>query len=261
VGLQHLYTSSESSHPSLFAGTPNEESEQQYNNLQIWGRYQLSQKFQLFGFLPYIANTNSSNGTSSHASGIGDASLILNYAIPLPEKVKSKQMLLAGIGIKMPFGKFNSSTNTERNGLPNTQTGTGSWDILSNINYTQKGTKWGYNLDAAYIYTTANSAQYKFGNRTNIVGTAFYWLKHKQLTIVPQAGIRVEHALHDYDNYSKKWLNEKTGGIMSFGTVGMQCYYKKIGIKTNLSIPMYQQYAAGYVLSHARIESGIFLLF
>jgi hypothetical protein len=260
VGLQYMYASSESSHPSLFADKPNEESNQKYINAQVWGRYQISKRLQGFGFLPYIGNVTKDATQVNRANGIGDASLMLNYAIPLPEKANSKQILLGGIGLKMPTGQY-SSSNAERNTLPNSQAGSGSWDFLGNINYTQKGKKWGYNLDASYVLTTANKWGYKYGNRLNTTVQTFYWVEQKQFKVVPQIGLRIEHALHDYDNYSKKWLNEKTGGVMSFSTVGTQVLYKKVGIKAILSIPIYQQYAAGYVRTNTRFESGVFLLF
>lgn len=261
VGVQYLYTTSQSSHPSLFEGKPNEESSQVYQFTQLWGRFQINKHFQIFAFVPYLHNSNTELGNNTINCGIGDASTMVNYSLPLAEKANKKRILLAGIGLKMPTGEFNNNANAQHNGLPNTQTGTGSWDVVGNINYTRKGKKWGYNIDASYIATTANKWQYKFGNRANLAAVAFYWLEYKQLKIVPQTGIRAEHALHDYDDYNKKWLNEKTGGIMSFATFGTQLFYNNLGAKVVISIPAYQQYAAGYVHSNSRFEGGIFILF
>lgn len=261
VGVQYLYATSQSSHPSLFEGKPNEESSQVYQYTQLWGRFQINKRFQLFAFVPYVHNSNTELGNKTISSGIGDASAMVNYSFLIAEKANRKSMLLGGIGIKMPTGAFNSGSNAQRNGLPNTQTGTGSWDAVSNINYTQKGKKWGFNIDASYTLTTANKWQYKFGNRANLAAVAFYWLEYKQLKIVPQTGIRAEHALHDYDHYGKKWLNEKTGGVMTFATLGTQLFFKNFGAKATVSVPAYQQYAAGYVRSNSRFEGGIFILF
>lgn len=261
VGVQYLYATSQSSHPSLFEGKPNEKSSQLYQYAQLWGRFQINKRFQLFAFVPYVHNSNKEPNQNSTNRGVGDASAMINYSFPLAEKANNKKMLLGGIGLKMPIGAFNNNANAERNGLPNTQTGTGSWDILSNINYTQKGEKWGFNIDAAYLLTTANRWQYKFGNRLNTSAVTFYWIEYKQLKIVPQFGVRGEYALHDYDNYRKKWLNEKTGGIMTFATIGTQVFYKYFGAKAMISIPTYQQFAAGYVRSNCRFEGGLFILF
>lgn len=259
VGLQYLYSSSTSNHPSLFAGKPDEHSEQQFTNTQIWGRYQIAKRVQLFAFIPYIHSTNQNSEGSTVSNGIGDATLMSNISFPFKQRNESKRLLLMGVGIKFPTGKYNP--NAAANSLANSQTGSGSWDFIANTNYTQKKGKWGYNVDLSYLFTTANAWQYKFGNRFNASAICFYWIERKYVTIVPQAGFKIEYALHDYDNYSKKWLNEKTGGTMNFASIGTQVFYKNFGLKASVQIPFYQQYATGYVHSNARFESGIFLLF
>lgn len=261
IGVQYQYASSESNHPSLFEGKPNEQSSQTYTTTQLWGRYQIAKRVQLFGFLPYIHNVNKEATQTTASTGIGDATLMANLSVPLPDRKKGTQLLLAGAGIKLPTGTYTGIGNAERNGIPNVQTGTGSWDFLANVNYTRKNEKWGYNVDMSYLLTTANNEQYKFGNRLNTAAMAFYWLEKKAFKIVPQAGLRAEYSLHDYDNYSRKWLNEKTGGTMGFVSAGAQVFYKKTGLKAMVHLPVYQDFAAGYVRSNARLEGGIFLLF
>ena len=261
AGIQYNYASSESNHPSLFKENEMEHSAQTYRMVQVWGKYQIAKNIQVFGFLPYISNTNAETAQTTASKGFGDATLMANLSIPLIEKSKTNRLLLAGAGIKFPTGSYTGLANAERNGIPNIQTGSGSWDFLANANYTQKGKTWGYNLDLSYIITTANKEQYKFGNRLNTAAMAFCWLENKNLKIVPQAGGRFEYSLHDYDHYGKKWLNEKTGGTMGFASLGSQFYYKKVGIKAMIHIPVYQNFAAGYVHSNARFESGISLLF
>ncbi len=261
IGLQYQYSSSTSRHPSLFSGKPDEESSQVYSSLQLWGRYHITKRFQLAAILPFIHNTNTEGTQSTLSEGLGDATLMLNFSIPLEENKNRKRLLLACAGIKLPTGKYTGIINAERNGLPDMQTGTGSWDFLVNINYTQKKEKWGYNLDMTGILTTANKEQYKFGNRLNTNVLIFYASGSGGVKIIPHAGIRCEYALHDYDNYSKKWLNEKTGGLLGFTSFGTQLLYKSLGIKTNLQLPFYQNFAARSVHSHARYEASLFITF
>lgn len=261
IGIQYQYASSESNHPSLFAGKPNEQSQQIYNTTQLWGRYQIAKRVQLFCFLPHIQNVNKEATQTTNSTGLGDATLMVNYSILKSENKKQKRLLLFGAGIKLPTGKYTGISTIERYGVANIQTGTGSYDFLSNINYTEKRTHWGYNVDATYTFTTANKEQYKFGNRLNTAAIAFIWLEQNALKIVPQAGVKFEYSLHDYDNYPKKWLNEKTGGSMAFATLGSQLFYKKIGLKATIQLPIHQNFAAGYVHNNTRYEGGIFILF
>ncbi|HTN17599.1 MAG TPA: hypothetical protein VL092_07965 [Chitinophagaceae bacterium] len=258
AGLQWLHSATSSRHPSLFSGKPDEESGQQYTSVQAWGRYQLNKHIQLVGILPYISNQNRDPLLSTQ-SGIGDAVLLANVSIPLDGKAGTRnKLLLIGAGVKLPTGHYKSA-GTE--GIPSLQTGTGSWDFTGNLNYTRRHGRWGYNADLSYLFTTANRERYKFGNRLSASGLAFYQLNVRSLRILPQAGLRAEYSLHDYDDYGKKWLNEQSGGTVAFASAGVQIYFRKIGLRTLVSLPFYQHLSAGYVHTTARMEAGIFILF
>ncbi|GAA4457146.1 hypothetical protein [Rurimicrobium arvi] len=260
VGLQYLTYHSVSNHPALFEGKPDEHTEQQFRSLQLWGRIRLSQRFQLLAFVPYLHNTNQDTSASITKSGIGDVTLMVNYSVPLKRPSKGERLLLAGLGIKAPTGHYDSLANTGT-GLPNVQTGTGSWDMNGNLSYTRRFSRWGYNAEGSFSMTTPNRSRYKFGNKTALALNAFYWKKSGAFTFVPQCGLRVEHALHDYDNYDKKWLNEQTGGVLSFVTAGAQVMLKQAGLRAMAYIPAYQHYATGYVHTRTRWECSVFFLF
>ena len=259
IGIQYLYASSSSNHPSMISSQSNDHTTQQLNNIQLWGRYQVTKRFQLFAFAPYIQSVNQNVSTAHTVSGIGDITLMANRSFSISRNKAKQHLLLVGLGLKMPLGKYDPSS--AQNELPNTQLGSGSWDGLVSVNYTHKLSRFGYNVDITYVLTSANSFQYKYGNRINTAFMGFASYGQSRWKWIPQIGARVEYALHDYDNYAKKWLKESTGGVMSFASVGTQLYYQKMGCKLMLHMPLYQDYAAGAVQSHARIESGIFILF
>jgi hypothetical protein len=260
AGIQYLYATSVSNHPGLLEKDPPEHAAQYFNTVQAWGRYQLSRKFQLFAFVPYVYNVNN-DGSSRSVSGIGDVSVSLNTVVLQSERQGSKQILLAGAGIKLPTGAYTGIAATDRDGLPNMQAGTGSTDLLLNANYTFKGRGLGFNLDASGVITTANSSGYKYGNKFAAGALAFYWLEWRHFRLVPQAGFRQEYTLHDYDNYKRRWLNEQSGGYVGFVSAGTQAYYRNWGLKAMIHLPVAQDYATGMVRVQPRIESGIFFLF
>ncbi len=263
VGFQYQYRSFNSVHPSASVNLPDERSQEYYNTMQIWGRYYVGNRYQFFAFLPYHNNIQTLNGTSIGNSGIGDISFLANAVIIKADSNHHalKHSWLAGGGIKLPTGKYTGITMLDREGLPNMQAGTGSFDFIANTNYTARYKMFGLNLDAAYTFTTPNKENYKYGNRLNTGLLAFYWFKKKSLSILPQVGFRYEYTLHDYDNYEKKWLNDQTGGYQSFATLGAQVYYKKVGVHATYNVPVSQSYAAGYVVAKQRIETGVLFLF
>lgn len=263
VGVQYQFKQLDSDFPSPFAGRPATHTTQYYNTMQVWGRYNVGKRLQVFGFLPYAVNTSREDEATSHNSGPGDASVMANAIVVSADSSDApwKQTLLLGGGVKMPTGSNTGTGEMDHQGLPNIQTGTGSWDFLLNVNYTVRKGALGLNADATYTLTTANSYQYKYGNRLATGITGFYWWQAGVFTLLPQVGVRYEHTLHDYDNYGKKWLNDLSGGYMCFAAAGVQVYYGRLGFQSMLHLPVTQQYNAGYTRSKMRLETGLFILF
>lgn len=264
AGIQYQHSSFSSVHPSLFEGWPDEHAQDYYNTIQAWGRYNVGRRLQVFLFVPYQYNIDHADTATSSSSGLGDISFLVNR-IMIKDKGSAGgwgHQLIAGGGLKMPTGHHNGITTPDRLGLPNLQPGTGSWDFMINANYTLRHNKQGLNLDAAYTLTTANKDNFKYGNRLNAGLLWYYALKFKGgFSLLPQAGLRYQYTLHDYDNYSKKWLNEQSGGYLSFGDVGLQAYYKRLGIRLDCQLPLAQHYGNGYVSAKQKTEAGIFILF
>lgn len=264
AGVQYQYSSFSSTHPSLFEGKPDEHSQDYYHTLQAWGRYNAGRRFQVFLFVPYHYNIDHADSSSGHSSGLGDVSLLLNRVLLKDAGTDNKwgQQLIAGGGVKLPTGHNTGITAPDRYGLPNLQPGTGSWDFMVNANYTLRYKNRGVNLDCAYTFTTANKDEFKYGNRLNTGLMAYYSVRLKHgFSLLPQAGLRYDYTLHDYDNYNKKWLNEQSGGYLCYGNIGLQAYYNRLGLRVNYQLPLGQHYGSGYVKAGQKTEAGIFLLF
>jgi hypothetical protein len=261
IGFQYQHNSFSANYPSLFENKPGERSGDYYNTMQVWAKYNIGSKYQVFAFIPYTYNLHRGNDTNTTTSGIGDISFLINRVILQKDKNKLKQMLLAGGGVKLPTGKNIGISTLDRAGLPNMQSGTGSWDFIVNANYTVSHNNTGLNLDAAYTFTTANKYDYKYGNHLNTGILAFHSFGKRVLTLVPLAGIRYEYTLHDYDNYSKKWLNDQSGGYLCYATAEFQAYYKQIGVRLAYHLPVSSYYGAGYVSPAAKTETSFFITF
>lgn len=261
AGMQYQYRSFSSNHPGLFEGLPDEHSTEYYNTAQLWGKVNIGSKLQLFGFIPYQYNSRQTAAGTTVFNGLGDVSLLaMATIIRTPDSAKGwKHILLAGGGIKAPTGLRVAGTTAE--GMMNVQTGSGSWDVVLSANYTIRTGNTGINTDASYTLTTANAANYKYGDRLALGISGFYWWKLNDFVLQPQMGFRADYALHDYDNYSRKWLNYNTGGYITYITAGMQLFYKRAGLQCSYSIPVFQHYASGYVQSTQRIESGLLYFF
>lgn len=264
IGLQYQQLNYSSVSRSLSEWQPDTYANEQYRSTVVWGRYYIGKNWQLFAFIPYRFNTYQSGSTVINNNGVGDISLLINYSILRTANNSSnklKQWLQVGAGVKAPTGKYTGISERERSGLPTMQPGTGSWDIPVNLNYTVQYNKAGINADVSYNLTTANRDNYKYGNKLTARLTGFYRIMTGKLSIIPQVAISNQYALHDYDNYKRKWLNEETGGYILSARAGVQLYWGKVGAQVLYSNPITQSYGGGNITAGQRIDAGLMFLF
>jgi hypothetical protein len=263
VGIQYQFRAFNSTHIPEAGETIAKTSVENYHSIQLWGRYNVSERIQLFAFVPYITNERLESGGKSSVSGLGDATILINYRVLGANCTgkKWKHNLLAGGGVKLPTGKYDSYSIKYNEGLPNMQPGTSSYDFVVNTNYTLQHNNTGLNTDLSYMITTSNADKYKFGNRLNAGLNAFYTIQIKQFKLIPLLCARFEIAGCDYDNYSLGVKNDMSGGNQLYASVGIQAYYKKIGVQTMLLKPAMQHYAGGMVSNKYKAEVGIYFLF
>jgi hypothetical protein len=262
AGVQYQYRNFHSTHPEHETGALPEQSDDRYNTLQVWGRYAIGERIQLFAFVPYYSNSQTINGTKSGTTGLGDITVMAGYAlIKKTDSAGRRHLLLVSAGIKALTGNYGGISTRDAAGLPNMQPGTGSWDIAANANYTYSFGNMGFNAEIACAITTPNKVDYKYGNRYNTTLAGFYRHETGDFILLPVAGVKYEYALHDYDNYSRKWLNDQTGGHMLFGSMGLHTYYKRIGLQLNLDLPLAQHYAGGDVNARYRTSAAMLFMF
>lgn len=262
IGVQGQYRYFTATQKALSEQNPDSYFDEHYHTMQVWGKFQAGSKTQLYAFVPFQSNVTITNGLRTVNSGLGDVSFLANRVVlKTPDTLSgAKHMLMAGIGAKLPTGKYSGLTERSASGLPNMQPGTGTWDFSINANYTIRGAKYGLYTEASYVFTTPDKEWYKYGNRLGTSAAAFAIIRQNALTVLPQAGARYEFSLHDYDNYQRKWLDEQTGGSMLFGTLGVQATWKRVGAQLNAYLPLWQNYAAGNVTAKYRTDAGIFIL-
>lgn len=261
VGVGYQHSRFATTAPSLYQGRPDEHFNDYYTTTQLWGRYVISQRWQLFGAIPYQHSRHTTASASTTQAGVGDVSAVLYRVVAGKGNAAYQQVLLVGGGLKMPTGRHDPALAVEQAGMPGMQPGTGSWDFMASANYTVRYKNTGANIDAAYTLTTPNAQQVKYGNRLTASTLFFYSFPIAKWQLLPQAGMRVEYALHDYDNYSRKWLNEQTGGYMGYAAVGIQAYRGKIGCRLVGQLPVAQYYGAGRIEAQGKIESSVIFMF
>lgn len=262
IGLQYQYRSFESEHPAHAEGEAASFSKEYYSTFQVWGRFNATRRLQLFAFVPYVSNLQKSGASPHTFSGLGDMTVLANYSI-IDNSASGlwKHKLQAGGGLKLPTGAYDRDLVQSYEVLPNMQPGTNSWDFVLNTNYMLRKEQAGINLDASYTIVTPNSFQYKYGNRFAGGLMAFYWYEKSRLTLLPQAGLRLDVAGSDYDHYAYRRKSDMSGGHQLYASAGLQVFYKRMGLQLNYHQPLAQHYAGGLVKALARADAGVYFLF
>ncbi|MBL7834580.1 MAG: hypothetical protein JNK18_11530 [Cyclobacteriaceae bacterium] len=218
-----------------------ETSNDTYQKLELWGRYYVNKRIQLFAFIPY--SFNSMKGTeqvvSSH--GLGDITVIGNYLLLNTGEDKTKKFKhtwMAGAGVKLPTG----DSNLEDKGVlvnPNFQLGTGSLDFLLSTVYTLRYQKAGLSVESGYKINTRNRNDYVFGNQFHASSQVFYWQNAGVFAFLPNAGVYFEQAAKHRDGTI---LQANTGGSSVQLMAGLETYVKGFTVGFTYKHPVNQHY-------------------
>ncbi len=230
---------------------PAESSNDTYTKLEVWGRYYVNKRIQLFAFLPYSFNNMEGTHQTIRANGLSDITIAANYLLVNTGEDLSKkfrQTLSVGTGVKLPTGEYDlHDKGTLVN--QNFQMGTGSIDFSFSSIYTLRYNKFGSNVEAAYKVNTRNKNDYYFGNQFYAAYQFFYLQKVKSIAVLPNLGLHYEQAQqHKEGNVIKS----NTGGNALLATAGLETYFSNFSVGMNYKHPVSQHYNSDSV---ADIES------
>lgn len=262
VGVRHQVRSFRSQHLiSQQLYILGNQSREYYHSTELWGRFQVGKKWQLFAFLPYHHFKQEEAGTVSRANGLGDVSLMGYYTVYNTANQFNrtfKQTLQFGGGIKLPTGRFLPFRGeTELN--PHLNTGTGSVDYFVNGIHTMRYKRFGLTAEASYRINTENRNQFRYGNRLTTAARFFYWKDiSKKVSVLPQLGLTWERAQQDY-LYSDK--QRFTGGSVTQLVSGVDVFSSHLGFSVSYHLPLQQRLARGLVHVNPQVNLGVTYIF
>jgi len=228
-----------------------------YRTMELWGGWNISNKFRLMAAVPYSFNERTNQGVSNSKNGIGDISVTGYYQLLNKTKTVFSDKLLVqslwiGGGVKLPTGKYNPSDKGAVSENTNLfQLGTASVDFTANAMYDVRLQDAGINMSASYKMNTENKFNYRYGNKFNASAQAYYKLRiRKTVMIAPNAGIMYETSQKDHDN---KFAVDVTGGNLLTAALGIETAYKKISVGANWQIPLSQNLANGFAKANNKL--------
>lgn len=221
---------------------PSQYSTDYYETLEIWSGWNLGKKWQLMTFIPYQINYRVTDDGTKSSRGLGDITVLANYKVWNNGVSLLSHQLWVGGGIKLPTGHYMVDFNNPGNNLgdPNGQTGTGSVDVLFNLNHSMTYGNWGLNTTLNYKYNSANPDQFKFGNRFSANMLGYHRFKVNSFNLAPAFGAVYEHLKSN--SYQNTELSV-SGGYAIFASAGLEMNYRKIAFGITLQSPVGQNFS------------------
>jgi len=229
-----------------------------YNKMEVWGRFYVAKRVQVFAFIPYVYNDMNGSDQNVSAHGLGDINVMTNFVVVNTSDNKSdfKHMLIGGGGMKLPTGKF-SMTDKGKIINRNFQVGTGSLDFNLNVVYTLRYKKTGINVESGYKINTRNRDEYLFGNQYRASAQLFFWHKAGLFSFLPHGGINYEQAARHRNG---EIIQVNTGGSAWLGSGGIDVYIGRVTVGVNYQKPISQHYnsdESADITSKARWTSSV----
>lgn len=206
-----------------------------YHQYEVNALYSLNSKWQLKLNLPYLmALRHEAETENARLSGLGDATLRVNYIPYYHIAEDNVQSWSLGLGINLPTGHFQNRQNSAV--ASNFQTGTGSWDFIGESRYQFSTKKWVWAVHAAYLYNTVNAAGYRFGNQVNGQLSAAYKITIKKRTLMPLLSLTYEHFDRDVNERGYYQFNTGADAVSLLAGVNLITQHWYGGVKGGTNI-------------------------
>lgn len=237
--------------------------EETFRITELLGRWYPVERLQVMASIPYSMNTQDSRTSSINLNGFGDIAVAGNYNILEQDNTCTDEelshSLVAGAGIKLPTGRYaySNATNDEVDN-PNFQLGTGSFDFIFLTQYTVRLGKYGISADGQSKINTANTNNYRFGNRFSGTLRLFTVFEDENWKFMPQVGVYGEYSFSDRDNGSRI---SATGGYLTNGLIGGDFFWQDLMVGVNFQIPIQQTLGNNSLQSNNRFMTTVALMF
>lgn len=259
AGLRWTYSQYENRNFSLIPEQNGVKNHEMVNTLEAFARFNLPKRFQLSVFVPVTFIHQYSALSDTHDRGLGDMSVLAQYQILDPKKFgvgRVKHELRAGVGVKLPTGKY----KTGKNDLYNTsvQLGSGSTDVLLSMIYSLSYRKLVMNARASYKLNTVNKYGFRFGDKAETGVRFSYVAKAGKITLMPMIGASYIYTQNNYNHHQPVY--ESYAHLLT-ANAGMEAYVKHFAFSVSVTPVVYNRVFTMAYRQLVSTEVGAFYLF
>lgn len=168
-----------------------EHSSERILNGELFGRFQVSRRFQLLATIPYQFAQQRTDLSTTVLSGMGDPSMIGNWIVleKIDSTMVTKHFLSFGGGASLPLGKHTHPDDELKNIYP----GSGAMNYLFLGTYVHQFTaQWGLQSEVSYMIKGKDSYTYRFGNSFSVQAQMLNRKRFKNRLLISTAGLQLE---------------------------------------------------------------------
>lgn len=224
-------------------------------------RYHFNARWKANLHQPFQFNFRESEEGNFSLNGLGDTRLTTFYALFNRMKISESSTLSAeaGVGLIMPFGKYDPNIHSTE-GLPeNFNPGNGNWGTFLQTNWFWQTQKFGLSTNVTCVLKSKTSTGYQFGNQTATNLLVFINKKANGWSWMPFAGWYQEFVAADTYANGNPVLG--TGGMGGFLQFGVNIFRKEWLFALNCSQPLTHDYASNEVIPKTRFSIDLTYFF
>lgn len=232
-----------------------------FTRTEVWIRMYPSKRVQVLANIPFQVHTRNETDHTTRISGVGDIGATVNYAIlqtPDSSLTKKSHVLLGGMSISLPTGPY-QARDADLTLLPaQFQIGTGAYGFTPHLIYTVRISSLGINTDLRTTYYTENERSYQPGLQSAAAIRVFYWFKKGRTSLIPHAGLGMEHFQEDTEFGRVK---PETGGNIYPFYAGVDVYRPRYFVQFGAHIPLRTSLPASQPVLDLRLGCAVGILF
>lgn len=223
-----------------------------FHLVEIFGCYHFNERLSVSARLPYRWNVRRMGNKTEVLDGLADIRLMGHYNFLNSKIGKSKTLLNAALGVKLPTGRYVKDIGYRD--LPgNFNLGTGNFALLIQGSLLQKWQDFGLSLSANYQLNGKSNDDYQYGDQA-VASTLIFFEKRlgKSMRLTPMAGATWEHFAVNHKASGN--LAEGSGGEGLFGQLGLGLKANVWHLAGTFYLPLAQQYADSQIKAKERLS-------
>ena len=209
-----------------------------FRTVELRGKYFLAKRLELNAFMPFIMNTEQSNGQQLNISGLGDVTVFAGYhVLRRIETAGVQSRLIVGGGLKLPTGDYRRQSPDGRRYAMLTQPGTGTTDVFGYANYIASYRSVGLSLNQSYRRANANAFGNSVAPSVATFANLFYRVaRGESWQFYPSAQFYYEKTAGEMLDGQLTHEHEMNAALLG---PGLDVYYKNFSLNTSVQFPVY----------------------